>query len=219
MTITPNMEKWIRLIEIRGDPLDGMVPAVVETEGRMILSGYAVRFNDPTVIYTANGGQFTELIAPGAFRETDTSKCCLRYNHDKTGLVLARTRGGSLKLWEDEIGLRFEAELFNTSVARDVYEVVKAGGLDGMSFAFFVDKHDPKQVEYDRGTHTRTIRSIPALYDVSVVDNPAYSNTLLEARSFFDAEAEKELAEARERADRIARLEAKIRLGGKLYET
>ena len=127
-----------------------------------------------------------EVIARGAFDNADMKDCCLKYNHSNDIPILARVRGGSLALSIDNIGLKWDANLFDTSVARDVYALVKGGGLDKCSFAFTVEEE-----EYDRTTHTRTIKKIGKLFDVSIVDIPAYDDTDVSARDYFKSEDEK----------------------------
>lgn len=171
----------------------------------MILTGLAVVYESPTVLYEYEGVQYKEVIARGAFDSTDMSKCCLKYNHSDHVPVLARVKGGSLKLESDDVGLRFTAELFNTSVARDVYSLVKAGGLDKCSFAFTVDEE-----EYDRLTHTRTIKKIGKLFDVSIVDVPAYEDTEVSARDYFKLENEKYKTLERENQRKRAMLKLRL---------
>lgn len=167
-----------------------------DENGEMILEGYAAVFDQPTVLFTdANGNEFKEVISRDAFNNTDMSKCCLKYNHESSVPVLARVRGGSLELNVDDYGLHFRAKLFNTSVARDVYELVKAGGIDECSFAFTINEDGDI---YDKATRTRTVQAIDYLWDCAVVDNPAYGGTSVSARSFLEAEAEKERLESLE---------------------
>lgn len=181
---------------------------VSEDNGDMFLEGYAAVFDQPTVLYKdINGNEFKEVISRTAFENTDMSKCCLKYNHESSVPVLARVRGGSLELDVDDYGLHFRAKLFNTSVARDVYELVKAGGIDECSFAFTINEDGD---DYDRATRTRTIRSIGNLWDCAVVDNPAYGGTSVTARSFFEAEAEKENLERLEQERCLALAKAKF---------
>lgn len=167
--------------------------SAIEEDGKMILEGYAAVFDQPTVLFKdERGTEYKEVIDRSAFDNADMSKCCLKYNHESCVPVLARTRGGSLELDVDDYGLKFRAELFNTSVARDVYELVKAGGIDECSFAFTIA---PDGADYDKAERTRTIRNISHLWDCAVVDNPAYGGTSVSARSFLEAEAEKEVLE------------------------
>ena len=156
-------------------------------ENSMILEGYAATYDNPTVLYEIDGIQYNEVIDRGAFDEMDFKDCCLKYNHSNNVPILARTRGGSLELILDEIGLRFKANLFNTQTSRDVYELVKQGGLDKCSFAFTI-----KEDSYERESRTRHIRKIDKLFDVAIVDIPAYDSTSVSARSYFELEREKE---------------------------
>ena len=159
----------------------------VENNEDMVLEGTAAVFEKPTVIEEYDGIEYKEVIDRHAFDNTDFKYCCLKYNHSNSSLLLARTRNNSLTTNIDEIGLKFHAKLFNTTNSRDVYTLVKEGGLDQCSFAFTV-----KRSEYDRITHTRRILEIDKVFDISIVDIPAYEDTTVEARSFFKLESEKE---------------------------
>ena len=83
---------------------------------------------------------------------------------------------------------------------RRLYEEIKGGYIDKMSFAFVVSEDS-----YDRDTHTRRILGIKRLYDVAAVDIPAYDATSISARSYFSAEAEK-MKTAEARAKKIKKL-------------
>lgn len=156
-------------------------------DGEMILEGYAAKYDNPTTLYKIGDTEYKEVIDRGAFDNMDMRDCCLKYNHSDAVPILARTRGGSLELSTDDIGLFFRAKLFNTQSSKDVYELVKQGALDRCSFAFTI-----KDDSYERDTNTRHIQKIDKLFDVSVVDIPAYENTSVSARSFFELEREKE---------------------------
>jgi HK97 family phage prohead protease len=148
------------------------VEARADGEG-MRLAGYAAVFNDSSVPLP-----FKESIAPGAFRKTlsETPDVRLLINHE--GLPLARTKNGTLKLEEDDRGLRFEADLADTQEGRDIYELVKRGDVDQMSFAFRVIR---QKWNDDRSRRVLTEVSL-ADGDVSVVTYPAYPTTTVQAR-------------------------------------
>jgi HK97 family phage prohead protease len=78
---------------------------------------------------------FIERIAPGAFKRSLQSRNEVKmlWNHD-SGEPLASVRGGTLKLVEDERGLKVEATLANTSRGRDVAELIRSKTVDSMSF-------------------------------------------------------------------------------------
>ena len=183
-----------RSIEFRSENVN-------EKDGQMIVDGYGAVFDSPTVLFEADGVEYKEVIDRHALDNADFSLCCLKYNHENNVPVLARTRNGSLKTEIDNYGLKFSAILFNTTAARDVYTIIKEGGLDKCSFAFTV-----KSSEYDRLTHTRTILEIDKVFDISIVDIPAYDTTDVKARSFFEMEIEKERQELENEAEKRKRL-------------
>ncbi len=179
--------KILPKIERRNAILTGVT--MEDNSGTMKLCGHASVFNQPTVICEIGGIEYKEEIDKDAFNEADISECCLKYNHSDHIPILSRVKGGKLKLTTDSVGLRFDADLFNTSTAKDIYNIVQEGGLDSCSFAFTV-----KEESYNEETHIRKILKINKLFDISVVDFPAYSGTDVSARSFFEAEAEKKKA-------------------------
>ena len=138
-----------------------------ETDDKMEIKGYAVVFNSPETY------GYTEVISEKALDNADMSDVVLRYNHNDTFMVLARTRNKSLNLNVDEKGLFMDATLQNDITEhRNIYNAIKSGLIDKQSFAFTIDED-----EYDYDTDTRTITKIGKLYDVSVVDQPFYNAT------------------------------------------
>lgn len=142
-------------------------------DGTMRMAGYAAVFNEASLPLP-----FIEKIAPGAFSKTlqETPDVRLLANHE--GLPMARTKNGTMRLYEDETGLYFEAELANTQEARDLYTLVERGDVDQMSFAFRVIRQNWSK---DRTERTLTEVSL-ADGDVSIVTYPAYPATSVEAR-------------------------------------
>ena len=142
-------------------------------DGTMRMAGYAAVFNEASLPLP-----FIEKIAPGAFTKTlqETPDVRLLANHE--GLPMARTKNGTMRLYEDETGLYFEAELANTQEARDLYTLVARGDVDQMSFAFRVIRQNWSK---DRTERTLTEVSL-ADGDVSIVTYPAYPATSVEAR-------------------------------------
>lgn len=146
-------------------------------DGKMIVEGYAVVFDSP-----ATHG-YTEIIDRNAFNGADMKDVILKYNHDDSHLLLARTRNQSLQLTIDNKGLYIKAELIDTTSNIDVYKCVQSRLLDKMSFAFTVEKD-----EYDYDNDTRRILQFDKIFDVSIVDVPFYDTTEVSARSLQNQE-------------------------------
>lgn len=157
-----------------------------ETEGKMILEGYAIVFEQETLIGDTKSG-FKEVIDSRALTDTLMKDVPMKYNHMDNILILARTKNGSLALSVDNVGLKVHAELLDTTTNADIYKMVRAGLLDKMSFAFVVSKQS-----WDRSGDVpiRRILGIERLYDVSVVDLPAYDGTSIYSRSLALVDAE-----------------------------
>lgn len=173
--------------------------AIEAADGQqMVIEGRAVVFNSPTKLYTVENIDFYEVIDRGAFENCDMRDCCMKYNHMNSSPILSRTRGGSLHLDVKEDGLYFRSELFNTSFSRDCFELIRQGALQ-CSFAFIIA---PDGAEYNRETHTRTVKKIERLMDIAVVTLPAYEDTwVTEARSIVDLDREIMRLESEKRAE------------------
>lgn len=155
----------MKMKEIR--KLDMQFRAESSEDGKMEIKGYAAVFNSPETY------DYTETIDPKAFDEADMSDVVLRYNHNDSFMVLARTRNKSLELEVDNKGLMIDAVLQDDITDhKNIYNAIKSGLIDKQSFAFSVEEDT-----YDYDTDTRTITKIGKLYDVSVVDQPFYNAT------------------------------------------
>lgn len=156
-------------------------------ESQDYVHGVPVVFNTPTCLWEYEGVKFYEQIDRHAFDNCDMSDVIFNYNHG--GRVAARIRNNTLKLSINDVCMEMEAFLGGTEYGRSLLEDIRGGYIDKMSFAFTVDVDGD---DYDAATHTRTIKRIKKLYDVSAVDIPAYDTTNISARSFFEVEYEKE---------------------------
>ncbi|ORI74986.1 prohead protease [Leuconostoc sp. BM2] len=134
------------------------------------IGGYAVVFDEPS----QNLGGFIERVDPNAFDDVDFSDVVALYDHNFAN-VLGRTSANTLKLDIDKKGLHFILDIPNTTLGNDVYTNIRAGNLKGMSFGFTVDSDEWGKETDD--TPKRTINSVGALYEVSVVTMPAYQET------------------------------------------
>jgi HK97 family phage prohead protease len=164
----------------------------------MAFEGYAAIFNSDSEPLP-----FIERIQPGAFKRSLQSRNEIKmlWNHD-AGEPLASLRGGTLKIFEDNIGLRVSAQLANTQRGRDTAELIRSGTIDSMSFGFNVVK--------DSWNSDGTVRTLEAvrLFEISLVSFPAYQATAgtVSVREQRDIDADK-LAES------LAQLESGAELG------
>lgn len=168
-----------------------------------MVRGYATTFNQPYHLYnTAEGKEVREMVDPNAFADTDMSDVIMQYDHE--GRVFARLSNGTLKIEPDQHGLLVSADLSGTNEGRNLYEEIKGGYTNKMSFGFTVK--DSSLVP-DGDGYLRTIKSIGKLYDVSAVSIPANDFTEISARSHCDGEIteiEAELLRAEEEARKLA---------------
>ena len=147
--------------------------ARAEGENGNTLVGYAAMFDMPSVDMG-----FTEYVSRGAFTKTLKDGADVRLLLDHVGAPLARTRSGTLRLSEDERGLRVEADLDPTNpLAQTVLSALRRGDMNQMSFAFRTIRDS-----WSKDGSVRELREVQ-LYDVSVVTFPAYESTVAEVRA------------------------------------
>ena len=142
------------------------------------LVGYAAVFNAPS----HDLGGFREVIKPGAFKRTlaDSSHIVALNNHN-SDQVLGRVGSGTLRLEEDDTGLRFELDLPDTSYARDLSNLVQRGDVAGCSFAFSV-RPGGELWEETNGQSIRTLTALD-LGEITITAQPAYPDTSVAKRN------------------------------------
>lgn len=165
----------------------------VAGEGRTI-SGYAIVWGVPSRVMWDWEGDFVEYIERGAVDDALIAQSDVKalYNHDRNMLLARSAYGeGTLRLSIDEHGLRFEFEAPETTAGNDVLELVRRGDLKGCSFAFTAQQEDTEYSQ-EKDERVRRVRKISGLYDVSVVVDPAYTQTSVDARSWSPAQSDAE---------------------------
>lgn len=178
-------------------------------DGRMVVEGYATTFDQPYRLMGDEKITINEQVDRHAFDETDMSDVIMQYDHE--GRVFARMSNGTLKLTDDDHGLKVEADLGGTDIGRQLYQEIEGGYTNKMSFGFTVtgDKKTRSKDENGHITVLRTITKIGKLYDVSAVSLPANDATEISARSIGDgliAEALEEVQAEEERERRIGEI-------------
>lgn len=159
---------------------------------KLVLRGYPILFNTETKIYDWYYGEVRETILPTALDGTDLTDVYLLTGHNPDNL-LGRT-GVNMRMEVDETGLFFECELPNTQFARDIYNLIEQGILDGMSFGFTCSD------EVNCETKTRTITCIDELFEITITPFPAYKEASVVAQTA--AEKEKQLKLAQEEKEK-----------------
>jgi len=167
-----------------------------EVEGGLrTITGYAVKWEMKSVTM-GYWRRFKEQFKRGAFTDSLTQDDQLAlWSHDYSQ-VLGRTKNGTLRLFEDEIGLRFELDLADTTLGDDTYKTIKRGDVDGVSFGFQMVKE-----EWDESNPDNIVRSVTKakLVEISPVAFPAYPDSQVSARShdpykqFVDERNQKDL--------------------------
>lgn len=169
------------------------------------LAGYAAVFDKRS----HDLGGFVEVIRPGAFTRSLKEHPDVRafVEHDPQHII-GRRSAGTLDVAEDAHGLRVEITPPDTQAGRDVIENVRAGNLDGMSFAFRIPNREKGQrFNFNVEPILRELLDVDVT-EVSVVALPAYPDTDVAVRSLEEARQEY----ARVSGGRVDLLARKLRL-------
>jgi HK97 family phage prohead protease len=146
--------------------------------GPVKISGYAAVFEKDSVDF----GGWVERVDPEAFSDVLNDDAFALFNHDPN-LVLARNRV-NMTLTVDKVGLRYSFDAPDTTVGKDLAELVRTGVINKSSFAFRVKSQEWTHSENPNVPSVRTIKRVARLYDVAPVTYPAYPDTSVGTRAF-----------------------------------
>jgi HK97 family phage prohead protease len=143
------------------------------------LSGYALVWN---VLSSDRGGYFVRLL-PGS--ATFLSPTFALFNHDY-GAPLARNDDGTLRITEDDYGVKVEIDVPNTTLGRDLQTLIARQTIRGMSFAMVPGGDSETSTEDGREIITFskfeadevTITAIPAFDETSIIVEPGTVETI-----------------------------------------
>lgn len=183
--------------------MDTEIRAMDTEDGSLRIGGYAAMFNRE-----ATGLSFREQIAPGAFARSLESDqpVYLLINHDTDQLPLASTASGTMRLSEDQVGLRMEADLDPSNPrAVELASALRRGDVTKMSFAFSINPGGEERAE----DGLRTLTDVN-LFEVSAVTWPAYESSSIGMRTAEDAPAEDDM-EPRRRLLALQITQARLR--------
>lgn len=187
--------------EYRSIKFETRVEEKQEGGKKLVLRGYPILFNTETRIYDWWYGEIRETILPTALEGTDLTDVYLITGHNiEPDKVLGRN-GVNMRLEVDETGLFFECELPNTQHARDIYNLIEQGLVDGMSFGFRCSD------QVNEETLTRTITHIDELLEVTITPFPAYKEASVIVQNERQEDKKKEEQETAEKEKKIKDLE------------
>lgn len=149
-------------------------------DGVRTITGYAIKWEKKSHVL-GSFMKFREQFKKGSF--TDSLKegdQRFLWSHDNSK-VLGRIKNETLRLSEDDTGLRFELDLPNTTLGNDTYESIKRGDVDGVSFGF--NNPEDHIQEFEDDMPLRTINRAN-LIEVSAVAFPAYPDSEVAARGY-----------------------------------
>ena len=173
--------------------------------------GYAAVFyraDDPGTQYELYSGH-VERIQPGAFKRAIEQADDVRglFNHEPSQ-ILGRTKSGTMRLSEDETGLRYEIDVPDTQVGRDVVTSIERGDVTGSSFAFAVSEGG-SEIRKDGQVTVREISGV-TLYDSGPVSFPAYDATTTGLRAIDGIDEARVAFEQFEKEQRAVEVRARM---------
>ena len=176
-----------------------------------MVEGYATTFDEPYHLYwyiddDGKEREVLEMVDKNAFDKCDMSDVIFQYDHE--GRVYARLSNDTMALKADGKGLKTVAYLGGTDIGRSLYQEIKGGYTNKMSFGFIVGK--AKMTQNDQGGYTRVIQEIKKLFDVSAVSYPQNEFTEISARKQCDGVIELYEAERLEAEKKVKQKEELI---------
>lgn len=169
------------------------------TESRLI-EGKAISFETPS-----NDLGFIEVLHRGCITPEviQKSNIVFTYNHKRDNILGRSDKGeGTLNVILEDDGVYFSLEAPNTRFGDEILEQVRRKDLNKCSFCFTIpDTPEAQKWSKVDGKMMRDIYEISELFDLSVVVDPAYSDTYICARSEELKEAEKQFTEEEDPSD------------------
>ncbi len=190
-------------------------------------------------LWSYSGERCVERIAPGCFREAigpDGDDICGLWNHNSNCGVLGRTTAGTLRLFEDKKGLRYEIDAPDSELASALCDSISRGDVVGSSFSFSPVKESWSEEKQADGS-LLVVRVLEAcrLGDVGPVCNAAYQGTTVSVsrssphRSSYRPASPAVTAtmkmvnariaeiESKEREEQMAKIDAEMKAEGRLW--
>ena len=161
---------------------------VRSAEGKLTLSGTAIRYGARSRELHLPGTKhgFRERVMPGAATEAIQKGDVLALDEHRSDRYLGRLSNGSLRLFDTATELRYEVDLPDTTVGREVAALAERRDYKGSSFGFRALPSAVRWTKDEDGTPLRSIHGFRLLRDVGPTITPAYETTTAEMvlRSF-----------------------------------
>lgn len=154
--------------------------------GRLVLAGTVIRYGARSRDAAAEKFGFRERIMPGAATEVMQKADVHAYEEHRSERYLGRTGNGTLRLLDTKTELRYEVDLPDTAVGRDVAAMAERGDYRGSSFGF--RSLSATWSKDEDGKPLRTVTAFKVLRDVGPTVAPFYETGAAEAalRNFSD---------------------------------
>lgn len=145
--------------------------AVKNDDGTTTVTGYAIVFDQPSEPLP-----FIEYISRDALKGVDFSSTLFLYAHD-FNKILSRADSGTLTTEIDDHGLKFTAQLPNTTLGNDTRENILAGNVKGCSFGFTIAPDGDRWATGDDGSTIHYVDQIATVDELTLTPIPAYTQT------------------------------------------
>lgn len=165
---------------------DNQLRAVKNSDGTTTVDGYAIVFDQPSQPLP-----FIEYISRDALKGVDFSSTLFLYAHDYNK-ILARADSGTLKTQIDDKGLKFTAQLPNTTLGNDTRENINSGNVKGCSFGFTIAEDGDRWATADDGTTVHYVDKIATVDELTLTPIPAYTQTSVTVQRDLQAYLNKE---------------------------
>ena len=187
-------------------------------DGALYVEGYATTFNTFYVLYDDGEYRIEEQVDAAAFEGADMRDVIMQYNHE--GRVFARIKNQTLEVAPDVHGLHIRARLDGTDIGRQLYQEIRGGYTDKMSFGFTVAQEKRERIrdnDHNKTVIKRTILKFRKIYDVSAVSIPANDTTEISARDLREGAVREIMEECQAEEARVLEIEkakTMIMMGG-----
>lgn len=197
----------------------GTVSVICSTDNgeSRIISGRAIVFDEPTVLYSDEKYTLKETISSDSITEKllrDSDIKMTMFHNPEMILARAKKGEGTLKWRREDDGIYFEFEAPKTVDGEKAYELVRSGVIDGCSFWAYANEEDIEEKREKSGNLTivsRTINKFINIEDFTLTPDPAFPQTSVDVKREIDEIIGKNIIEEKEEDPYIRNVEEIIK--------